>query len=295
MATANLSLDDMTVSQASKHATYNEAIKVFDALLGGVIDRDLAAEPGSPSDGDVYILPASPTGTNWASFSQNDVVVYRETEWVQLSPFEGFGPFWVNDENILVVYDGSAWVDALSSMSNGADELASAEVDQLKNIDSNTISNAQWGYVGNLDQDLRTTDDVEHGDVTSKDTAVHPVIRLHGDAASAAATVGHLEWFNDRSSIIGRIEGRRVSDIDSGQLIFKTADNGGTLNTALTIDQNQDATFSAQIIAASYTVATLPTGSTGGMIHVSDETGGAQNAYYDGTNWKRMSDGATVS
>ena len=50
-----------------------------------------------------------------------------------------------------------------------------------------------------------------------------------------------------------------------------------------------------QIRPHSYTVATLPTGEVGGMIHVSDETGGAQNAYYDGSNWKRMSDGATVS
>jgi hypothetical protein len=36
--------------------------------------------------------------------------------------------------------------------------LTSAEVDQLKNIDSTTISTAQWGYVGGADQPVATTD-----------------------------------------------------------------------------------------------------------------------------------------
>jgi hypothetical protein len=45
----------------------------------------------------------------------------------------------------------------------------------------------------------------------------------------------------------------------------------------------------------SYTVATLPSGTTGEMIYVSDETGGAIPAFYDGTNWRRVTDRAIVS
>lgn len=48
----------------------------------------------------------------------------------------------------------------------------------------------------------------------------------------------------------------------------------------------------------SYTVATLPPPASSyarGMIWVSDEAGGAQPAYCDGTNWRRFSDGAVVS
>ncbi|MCK5450260.1 MAG: hypothetical protein KAI70_00690 [Candidatus Omnitrophica bacterium] len=49
----------------------------------------------------------------------------------------------------------------------------------------------------------------------------------------------------------------------------------------------------------SYTVvqvATLtPASYARGMVWVSDEAGGAQPAYCNGTNWKRFSDGATVS
>lgn len=46
----------------------------------------------------------------------------------------------------------------------------------------------------------------------------------------------------------------------------------------------------------SYTVATLPAvGSAGGNIYVSDESGGAQPAFSDGTNWRRYTDRAVVS
>ena len=47
----------------------------------------------------------------------------------------------------------------------------------------------------------------------------------------------------------------------------------------------------------SYTVATLPSASSfaRSQIWVSDESGGAQPAYSDGSNWRRYSDGAVVS
>lgn len=45
-----------------------------------------------------------------------------------------------------------------------------------------------------------------------------------------------------------------------------------------------------------YTVATLPNvGGGGGMIFVSDETGGATLAFSDGTNWRRVQDRAVVA
>lgn len=44
--------------------------------------------------------------------------------------------------------------------------LTAGEVDQLQNIDSVTITNAQWTYLGNMDQDVSTTSDVTFNDVT---------------------------------------------------------------------------------------------------------------------------------
>ena len=51
----------------------------------------------------------------------------------------------------------------------------------------------------------------------------------------------------------------------------------------------------AQVGLTSYTVATLPTVTTPGMIFVSDETGGAVLAFSDGTNWRRCTDRVIVS
>jgi hypothetical protein len=46
-----------------------------------------------------------------------------------------------------------------------------------------------------------------------------------------------------------------------------------------------------------YTVATVPpaTENTGGVVYVSDETGGAVMAFSDGTNWRRVTDRAVIS
>jgi hypothetical protein len=48
---------------------------------------------------------------------------------------------------------------------------------------------------------------------------------------------------------------------------------------------------------ASYTVATVPAAAdyTGHLIYVSNEAGGAQPAFSDGTNWRRFSDRAIIS
>jgi hypothetical protein len=48
---------------------------------------------------------------------------------------------------------------------------------------------------------------------------------------------------------------------------------------------------------ASYTVGTVPTASLWGqsLIYVSNESGGATVAFSDGTNWKRVTDNATIS
>jgi hypothetical protein len=45
----------------------------------------------------------------------------------------------------------------------------------------------------------------------------------------------------------------------------------------------------------SYAVASLPTAVAGGVIFVSDETGGAVLAFGDGTNWRRSTDRTIVS
>lgn len=62
-------------------------------------------------------------------------------------------------------------LDTLSGLSAGqADDIVAiteAEYTQIQNIDSVTISNTQWGYLGALDQNLTTTSDVQFDDITA--------------------------------------------------------------------------------------------------------------------------------
>ena len=48
-----------------------------------------------------------------------------------------------------------------AEIANTVNELTIAEVNQLKNIDTSTISTTQWGYIGELDQSLTTASDLQ--------------------------------------------------------------------------------------------------------------------------------------
>lgn len=80
-------------------------------FLGSVLDKDLDAAPGAPSDGDSYIV-ASPvaSGDDW--FGYEGYIATWSTvgsSWAFLAPASGYLVF-VVDENALYIYDGSAWV-----------------------------------------------------------------------------------------------------------------------------------------------------------------------------------------
>src|SRR6056297_3276962 len=53
-----------------------------------------------------------------------------------------------------------------TELGNILDSLTSAEITQLGNINTETISNTQWGYLGDLDQSLTTTSNVNFGELT---------------------------------------------------------------------------------------------------------------------------------
>ena len=109
--TPNLTLPRILAGQAQKHVTHNEALRVLDGLVQlSVKDRDLATPPGSPAEGDRYIVAASPTGawTGWAG----SVALFEDGAWLRLIPREGWLA-WVADEQIVVSRVGSAWQRAV--------------------------------------------------------------------------------------------------------------------------------------------------------------------------------------
>ncbi|MGQ0457936.1 MAG: DUF2793 domain-containing protein [Hyphomicrobium sp.] len=104
----NLLLPYIMAAQAQKHVTHNEAIRALDAIVHiGALDRDLAAPPASPANGDRYIVAASPTGA-WIG-QAGRLAAYQDGAWMFYAPREGWVA-WLADENAAVVYDGAAWI-----------------------------------------------------------------------------------------------------------------------------------------------------------------------------------------
>jgi hypothetical protein len=108
MTTPRLGAPELTEGQAVPETTVNEQIRYIEAGAGHFIfkDRDLATPPGSPADGDCYLVAASPTGT-WTGHA-GDIAFYMNTAWIFIEVIEGFTA-WVNDENVFIGYNGSAW------------------------------------------------------------------------------------------------------------------------------------------------------------------------------------------
>lgn len=105
--TTRLTLPLVAAAQAQEHVTHNEALKLLDAIVqAGVIDKDLTSPPGSPSEGDTYIVGGSATGA-WNG-RDNNLTIYQNGAWTFVAPLNGWIA-WVSDESTLYIFNSGAW------------------------------------------------------------------------------------------------------------------------------------------------------------------------------------------
>jgi hypothetical protein len=71
-----------------------------------VVSRGLNAAPGSPADGERYLVGPSPAGA-WSG-QAGKVAAWQDGAWTFLSPREGWIA-WIGAEDRLVFHDGTAW------------------------------------------------------------------------------------------------------------------------------------------------------------------------------------------
>ncbi|HXG79705.1 MAG TPA: DUF2793 domain-containing protein [Methyloceanibacter sp.] len=111
---ARLRIPYIAAAQAQKHVTHNEGVTLLDTLVQlAVLDKDLTSPPGSPAEGDTYIVAggggtASGAWTGW----EKRVVRFIDGEWRSYLPGAGGGAGWrafVLDEDTLYVFDGTDW------------------------------------------------------------------------------------------------------------------------------------------------------------------------------------------
>jgi hypothetical protein len=257
--TPNLALPYIMPAQAQKHVTHNEAVRALDALVQiSVADRDLAVPPGGPSEGDRYIVAASPS-EGWAGQAAR-IAAWQDGGWAFYVPREGWLA-WVADENALLVFDGVGWnVAAVTSVNPIAAVGINATADTTNRLAVSAPASLFNHAGGGHQQKINKAD--------------------AGQTASVLL----------QTAFSGRAELGLTGDDD---LHFKVSANGSVWRDALVISSQ---TGTPRL--PSLTKAALPSAAAAGagaLAHVSDEAGGPVLAFSDGASWRRVTDRAVVS
>jgi len=110
MTSANFLLPELTAQQSGAETRYNFMQALFDALWGHTVkSATTTAQPGSPTNGDVYWIPGSPSGTDWTGHA-NTLTVRINAAWYffTLGAAQEGWLFYAQDSNITYSWDGAA-------------------------------------------------------------------------------------------------------------------------------------------------------------------------------------------
>jgi len=210
-ASANLALPFIEGGELLPDVTLNETLRLIDTLVQlAILDRDLTAPPGSPAEGQRWIVKATPTGA-WAGHA-NHIAAWQDGGWVFCAPKIGWFAF-VIDEGALVAWNGSAWVDALAVL---------ATLQNLSLLGIGTTADATNPFSAKLNNALWVAKTVAEGGDGN--------LRYKMSKESAAKTLSLL--FQDNFS--GRAEIGLTGDDD---FHFKVSADGSSWLDALTIDR----------------------------------------------------------
>jgi hypothetical protein len=88
---------------------FNDFQASVDLKLGiRALSRTTDAQPGSPSEGDCYIMTASASGAAWSSYSEHDLAFYISGAWTAFAP-TGALPAYVVDDAQFIAWHGTDW------------------------------------------------------------------------------------------------------------------------------------------------------------------------------------------
>jgi len=94
-------------SQAQKHVTHNEALRVLDALVqASVKSRDTSRAPEAPNEGDFYLIGEN-AQVEFAGY-ESAIAGYVDGAWMFISPVQGL-VLNVEDEAVSLIFRGDEW------------------------------------------------------------------------------------------------------------------------------------------------------------------------------------------
>ena len=212
-ASANLALPFIEGGELLPDVTLNETLRLIDTLVQlAIVDRDLNAPPGSPAEGQRWIVKASPSPTGaWAGHG-NHVAAWQDGGWVFCVPKVGWFAY-VIDEGALIAWNGTAWVAALSML---------ASLQNLSLLGVGTTADSTNPFSAKLNNALWVAKTVAEGGDGN--------LRYKMSKESAAKTLSLL--FQDNFS--GRAEVGLTGDDD---FHFKVSADGSAWLDAITIDR----------------------------------------------------------
>lgn len=190
----------------------------IDAKIAGldwqesVKDKDQAAPPASPVNGDRYLILPVGTGT-WAGHT-NAIATWNGTAWVFTQPDEGTAVF-VEDENIAYLYVDGGWIPFLATPTVAAGNGLEAHgailsVGKGKGIVV-SADKVDVDYSNAMPAPIGTTPTPGVSEQLSRGD--------HSHALPLLELVGGLEFFNNKLRINGNIGGPAINFLNpvSGQ------------------------------------------------------------------------------
>lgn len=256
--TPRLGITQLEEDQALPEAVANEADLILEQMASMAIvkDKDLATPPGSPAEGDAYIVAASATGA-WTGWEGR--IAFYASGWIDITPIEGTEAY-VQDENVKYSYSGSAW--AASSAGVTVEDEGSSEGTGITTLNftgsgvSVTVTGAEaeiivpgagagaaWALVG------------------AGQTATG-IWDFAVDGAKANVDFTSLSAYNELLLIIDAVTGSagtanrtiRVST-DNGSTFYSTSGDYVQLSAAGTVTNTGACTFLSSATAAASTVS----------------------------------------
>lgn len=275
--TPNLKLPYIMPSQAQKHVTHNEALRLLDAVVHlSVRSRVKTVAPVTPASGERHIIASPATGL-WAG-KEGMIGFFIDDGWSFVAVAKGWLAY-VEDESTLLVYNGTVW------------EVTGAVPDSLSltMLGVHTTADAINRFAISSEASLFNNAGAGHQIKVNKQAATHTASLLFQSGWSGYAEMG-LNGDNNFSVKVGDDGGNWREAFKVDRATGNVAVGSIWPQTRLHVD--------GPIRPASFTVATLPSAvahGAGAMVFVSNASTGAQMAYSNGSIWLSFRTGTAIT